>query len=519
MQHGGDLLVAQAIRRLDVDARFHTADLFFGPDAQQAIGIDRECHADAGCPSRHGRNATQLKASQAAAVLHQIAFTLHHMQRQRGLAVLVGGEVLRHGGRNGLVARDDALDQTAHGFDAQRQRNHIEQQQFTRLVVARQLVGLDGRPQRHDFIGVEVVQWRLPKEIGHGLLNLRHAGGAPHHDHALHIVFGQLGIAQRLARRRDAAGCQGLGGLFKVNSTERPRQNACGQGQIQGHGLGSGQRFLGRTGCGLEPGFVFGGHRLQSRMPCHGGIGQGLVVIVTPQSRVTACGQHLEHALCQAQDRNVKRATAQIEHGVNAFAGVVQPVGNGSRRGFVDQAQHVQPRQLRSVFGGLALGVVKVSGHGDDRAVQVVVEGVFGAVTQRGQNFGADFHGRLGALHRLDGQHAPLVSAFTGGERIGQFAAVRNVVQAPAHQALDRSDGVDRIGGRRLHRIKTDLAALARHETHDGGQDHPAMVIGQALGHPVAHRGHQRMCGAQVDAYGNAALVGIGRLARFRNLQ
>ena len=32
-------------------------------------------------------------------------------------------------GRNGLVARHDALDQAAHGLDAERQRNHVEQQQ------------------------------------------------------------------------------------------------------------------------------------------------------------------------------------------------------------------------------------------------------------------------------------------------------------------------------------------------------------------------------------------------------
>ena len=174
---------------------------------------------------------------------------------------------------------------------------------------------------------------------------------------------------------------------------------------------------------------------------------------------------------------------------------------------------------MRGIFGGLALGVVKVSRHSDDRAVQVVVEGVLGAVTQCGQNFGAHLHRRFGALHRLDAEHATLGCAFAGGELVRQLAAVGDVVQATAHETLDRGDGVDRVGSRRLHRVKADLAALARHEAHDRRQDHAAIVVGQTLGHAVAHRSHQRMGGAQVNAHRDATLVRVGRLARFGNLQ
>ena len=147
----------------------------------------------------------------------------------------------------------------------------------------------------------------------------------------------------------------------------------------------------------------------------------------------------------QAQDGNVEGAATQIKHGINAFAGVVEAVCNGRGGGLVDKAQHVQTRQLRGIFGGLALRIVKVSGHGDHGTVQVVIEGVFGAVTQGGQNFGADLNGRLGALHRLDAEHATLRCAFAGDELIRQLAAVGNVLQATAHEALDRGDGVNRV--------------------------------------------------------------------------
>jgi hypothetical protein len=209
LQHAGDLLVGQAVAGLDVDARLHAAALLAArTDAQQAVGIDGEGDADAGRTGRHGRDAAQLEARQAAAIGHQVALALHHMHAPGGLAVLVGGEVLRLGGGDGLVARHDALDQAAHGLDAQRQRDHVQQQQLARRVVAGQLVGLDGGAQRHHLVGVEVGQ-RLAAEKSATAADLRHAGGAAHHDHALHVVARKPGVAQHLAHGRQRARVSG----------------------------------------------------------------------------------------------------------------------------------------------------------------------------------------------------------------------------------------------------------------------------------------------------------------------
>jgi hypothetical protein len=58
--------------------------------------------------------------------------------------------------RDAAVARDDLLDQPAHGLQAQRQRAHVQQQQsFAAGAVAGQLVGLDGRAQGHGLVGVD----------------------------------------------------------------------------------------------------------------------------------------------------------------------------------------------------------------------------------------------------------------------------------------------------------------------------------------------------------------------------
>src|ERR1019366_5232279 len=107
---------------------------------------------------------------------------------------------------------------------------------------------------------------------------------------------------------------------------------------------------------------------------------------VTAQGRVAAGGEDFKNTFGQAQNRDVKSASTQIVNGVNAFAGIVESISNGCGSGLVDETQHFDARQLRGVFGGLALGVVKISWHRDDGAIKISAKSVFGAVAQGGQN-------------------------------------------------------------------------------------------------------------------------------------
>ena len=56
LQHLGNLVVAQAVRRLDVDSGLDAAALLLGADAEQAIGIDGKHHADTRRARHHGGN-------------------------------------------------------------------------------------------------------------------------------------------------------------------------------------------------------------------------------------------------------------------------------------------------------------------------------------------------------------------------------------------------------------------------------------------------------------------------------
>ena len=64
-------------------------------DREQAIGIDLKADPDACRAGGHRRNAAQFETRQRAAIGHQLALALHHMDRHRALPIAVGGELLR----------------------------------------------------------------------------------------------------------------------------------------------------------------------------------------------------------------------------------------------------------------------------------------------------------------------------------------------------------------------------------------------------------------------------------------
>jgi hypothetical protein len=109
-----------------------------------------------------------------------------------------------------LLRGNHFLDQSAHGLETQRQRDHVEQQPVvTGGAISRQQIGLDRRPQGHHLVWIEIVERLLAEELADGMLDLRHARGAAHHHHAFDVFRRQAGIAQCLASRHQGLLHQG----------------------------------------------------------------------------------------------------------------------------------------------------------------------------------------------------------------------------------------------------------------------------------------------------------------------
>ena len=96
-----------------------------------------------------------------------------------------------------MISRDDSLYKSAHGFDTQGKRDHIEQEHIAICVVAHQLVGLQCSAKSDYFVWIQIIQGLAMKQLSNSLLNHGHAGRTTHHHHAFDILNSDLSITQR----------------------------------------------------------------------------------------------------------------------------------------------------------------------------------------------------------------------------------------------------------------------------------------------------------------------------------
>jgi hypothetical protein len=96
---------------------------------------------------------------------------------------------------------------------------------------------------------------------------------------------------------------------------------------------------------------------------------------------------------------------------------------------------------------------------------------------------------------------------------------VRDVLEAPPHEALDRNDGVFRGSTACRSGRVTDIGAAIRVVAHHRRQQGPPLIVVQADGNATAHRGDQRIGRTEVDTDGELVLVGGGRLTGLGNLK
>ena len=189
---------------------------------------------------------------------------------------------------------------------------------------------------------------------------------------------------------------------------------------------------------------------------------QAQVEVLTTEEGVTVGGQHLELVLAvhfgNLDDGDVEGTAAQVvdRHGAIAL-GLVHAIGQRRRGGLVDDALHFQAGDLAGVLGGLALGIVEVGRHGDHRGVDLLAQVLLGGFLHLAQDFG----GHLGRRHLVVLHLDPGVAVLGLDDLVGDHADVflhHIVLELAADQALDREQGVVRVG----HRLA--LGALAHQD-------------------------------------------------------
>ena len=120
-------------------------------------------------------------------------------------------------------------------------------------------------------------------------------------------------------------------------------------------------------------------------------IHDAIVPIVAAQMGVAVGRFDFENAVADFQDGNIKRAAAQVVNRDLLVFLLVQTVGQRGGGGLVDDAQDFQAGDAAGVLGGLALGVVKICGNGNDGLGDLLAQAHFGVGLQFGQDHGGNF--------------------------------------------------------------------------------------------------------------------------------
>ena len=192
------------------------------------------------------------------------------------------------------------------------------------------------------------------------------------------------------------------------------------------------QRFACRLRRLRETPFILRGKYVAVRSKAFQSPADHAVIEVVPaQGGIAARREYFENAPREFQKRHVERAAAQIVDEVQTFGTVVEPVGKRCRRRFVQKPQNVETGQFCRILRRLALCIVKIRGHRDDRTHQFAAQARFGTSLKRFENLGGNFHRTFHTRRRHEAHHTVAVR-----EPIGKRHVARDVLQPPADEAL-----------------------------------------------------------------------------------
>ena len=206
----------------------------------------------------------------------------------------------------------------------------------------------------------------------------------------------------------------------------------------------------------------------------------------------------LEDALAELEHRHVERAAAEVEDEDRLVrALLVEAVGERGRGRLVDDAQDVEAGDLAGVLRRLALRVVEVGRDGDDRVGHRLAEVRLGVGLQLLEDHRADLRRRVLLAARL---HAHVVVRALDDLVGDDLHLLRDLVELPAHEALDREDRVLRVRHLLPARRRADEPlAVLRERDHRRGR---AAALGVRDDGRLAtlQYGHARVRRAEIDA-------------------
>ena len=479
--------------------------IFCSLPVPRSFGVDIEGHLDLRHPARRGGKPDEVKYPEGLVVPSHLALALEDLDLDRGLVVRRRREGFALLGWNGRVPLDQLRAHPAERLDAEGERRHVEQQKV--LDVAREDAALDRRADRHHLVGVDPLVRLLPEELLDELLDSRHPGLTADQDDLVDVLGLHARVLERLFARTRRAVDDVFDELLELGSRELQlemlrarrvrrdeRQVDFGLDHVRELDLGLLRRFLQALHRHRVLGEVDALILLELR---EDPVDDPLVDVVAAQVRVAVGRLDLDDSLPDLEDRDVEGAAAEVIDGDGLVLLLVEAVGESRGCGLVDEPLDRQPGDLAGVLRGLPLGVVEVGGHRDHGARHLLAEIRLGGFLQFAEDHGADLGRRVLLAARLDAH----VSVPRGRHREGHHLhLLGHFRKLPAHEPLDRKDGVGGVGDCLPFRNLADEALPALGERDDGGGGSIPLCVGDDDGVPTLHHGHARVRGAEVDS-------------------
>ena len=218
--------------------------------------------------------------------------------------------------------------------------------------------------------------------------------------------------------------------------------------------------------------------------------------------RIAVGREHLEHAVLDAQNRDVERAAAEIVDGNHPRVPLVESVRERRRRRFVDDPKDLETGNASGIARGRALRVVEVRRHRNHRAVDFVVgftlrgKKRFRATLQLAEDQRRNLGRRELALAETDPQHAAGI-ADDSERKMALFVA--HVVPPLPHEPLDRIGRALRIDQQPPLRVDADRHHAVFAHRHNRRDERITGLVTEHDRHAVADIGNEGVRGAEIN--------------------
>jgi hypothetical protein len=445
----------------DGDLLVLAGSLVHGRDVEDTVGIDIEGNLNLGSTSGSWGNSFEVEFTELMVILGHSSLSFEDLDEDTGLVVSVGGEGLGLLGGDGSVSGDEVSHDTTGGLDTLGKRGDIEEEHVLDGLVSLSTEdgSLDGGTVGNGLIGVDgLVEDLSVEEVGEHGLDLGDSGGSSNEDNLVNLSLGHVGVLEDVLNWGHALSELGNAELFESSSGHVVGEILTfGKGLALNHGLMGGREgSLGLLALGSESseGSVVSldvdlGLLLEL---LNAELDEDVIEIFSSEMGVSVGSLDLEDTVLNGEEGDIEGTTSEIEDKHVSLLGIlfVETVGNGGSGGLVDDSLDVHSSDGSSILGGLSLGIVEVSGDGDDGVGNFLAEVRFSDFLHLDEDHGGDLLSLELLLFSLEGDNDHGLLADSGLNLEGPELGIRLDIlirELSSDESLGIEDGVGGVSG------------------------------------------------------------------------